>query len=235
MDTKLDPYQDYLDRWTAEGQDYSHFDRKPLGRFHTMRYAFEWYRSHNGKVVVELGTLRSFVHGGHSGCNQPHNWLWDKECPENWDWGSGMFSRMAAICLGDLHPHIHTVDIVPEHIRRCQVMTQDFAHLFSYHTCSSVEFLQRISEPVDVLYLDTGDMTPVEDTAALQAQEALLVIERSILSPTGLLVIDDVRNTTPFKYGDTSGMGKSKYSLPLLKENGFSVVMDEYQVVMTRG
>jgi len=230
----LDELKPYIERWTHEGQDYSHYEKPPLGRFYSLRYAFEYFVAMKGKTIVELGTLRSYVHGGHKGCNSSDDVLWDVTHPENWDWGSGCFSLLASLCLGEMGPHIHTVDISQEHIRRCRHMTQHLAKMFDYHVRDSIGFLQDFGQSIDLLYVDSGDMTPVEETAKHQLQEVHTVVTRGLMSKSGIIVIDDVRNTTPFKYGDTSGMGKAKLSIPFLEREGWKRYIDEYQVVMGR-
>jgi len=41
-----------------------------------------------------------------------------------------------------------------------------------------------------------------------------IIVEKNLLTPNGILLIDDVKNQTPKKFGDTSGLGKSKYAIP---------------------
>jgi hypothetical protein len=53
-----------------------------------------------------------------------------------------------------------------------------------------------------------------------------------LISPKGWILIDDVKNQTPKKFGEVSDLGKSKYALPYLLNNGFKIVMNEYQVVL---
>jgi hypothetical protein len=208
------------------------FDKVPKSRYSTFKFSFDRFRETGGKVVVELGTTRSFVHGGHKGCNTNDTAHWHPDAPEDWDWGAGFFTRVCAEDLHDLSPEIHTVDLAHDHIQRCRVITSEFP--IHYHIQDSESFLKGFPKKIDLLYLDTGDMTPIEPTAQLQLREARIIVESGVIPIGGTLLIDDVRDTTPFKFGDKSGMGKSKYSIPYLKENGFEVVMDEYQVVMRR-
>lgn len=232
----LDPYKGFLEKGTYEGQEWSSLPRTPKSRYDTFKFVFDHLHQIGGKVVVELGTTRSFCHGGLPGCNTDDLSYWNPNRPENWDWGAGFFTRMAAVSLSDLAPSIHTVDVVSSHIERCKVITEDFSHFISYHVQDSLEFLKRYdsSKKIDLLYLDTGDMTPIEPTALLQLEEVKIVVARDLISKEGLILIDDVKNTTPRKFGDLSGLGKSKYALPFLLDHGFEVVMDEYQVVLRK-
>ena len=98
----------------------------------------------------------------------------------------------------------------------------------------SEDYLKSTDKNYDIIYLDTGDMTPVEDTALLQLIEANIIVERNLLSKNGLLIIDDVRNPTPKLNGETNNLGKAKYSIPYLLEHNFEVIMDEYQVILKK-
>lgn len=235
IEAKLSPYKYYLMNGTYDGQDWSKFKHIPLSRYYTFRKAFEHFEQHHGRVIVELGTSRSFTHGGHMGCNLDDVRYWFPQNPEHWDWGAGFFTRMAAESLQHLNPKIHTIDIMAQHIQRCRVMTSDFKHMIKYHVCSSLDFLSRCkAESIDLLYLDTGDMWPIEPTAELQLAEAKILVERNVLTKDGILLIDDVRNQTPVKFGETSGLGKSKYAIPYLLEHGFEMVENEYQVILRK-
>jgi len=64
--------------------------------------------------------------------------------------------------------------------------------------------------------------------------EAKIIVERNVLSDNGLILIDDVRNCTPKLNGGISDYGKAKYSIPYFVENGYEIVMDEYQVILQK-
>ena len=103
-----------------------------------------------------------------------------------------------------------------------------------YRVCSSLDFLKVFNKKIDLLYVDTGDMTPIEPTARLQLEEAKIIVERDLLSDNGIILIDDVRNQTPKKFGETSEYGKAKYSLAYFVEHGYKIIADEYQVVLMK-
>lgn len=230
----LAQYETFLEEGTYQGQDWSRFKVIPRSRYYTFAKAFEHFERHKGRIIVELGTTRSFVHGGLPGCNLDDVKYWTPETPVNWDWGAGCFTRMAAECLAHLHPTFHTIDLARSHIERCKVITKDFNDFIQYHVCSSLDFLKNCSFKIDLLYLDTGDMWPIEPTAHLQLEEAKIIVERDLLSDNGILLIDDVRNQTPKKFGEESDLGKSKYAIPYLLEHGYEIVEDEYQVIMRK-
>lgn len=231
--TVLNKYAGYLEKGTYDGQDFSYFQPTPKSRYHSFKMAFEYFESINGKTIVELGTTRSFVHGGLVGCNSNDTRYWTPNNPENWDWGAGGFTLMASECLRHLNPKFYTVDLAWEHIERCKVMTRQYN--INYVVDDSRVFLQFLDpKSVDLLYLDTGDMTPIEPTARLQLDEARIIVERNLISDNGIIVIDDVRNPTPKKFGEKSDLGKSKYALEYLTTHGFEIIYDEYQVILKR-
>ena len=235
VESRLKPYQTYLEQGTYVGFDWSTFKTIPKSRYETYKTAFEHVASPN-KVIVELGTSRSFTHGGHPGCNLSDPKYWTPDQPENWDWGAGFFTRMAATALYDFHPQIYTVDICAEHIQRCKIITSEFKDIISYHVSSSEDFLRKCHFPngIDLLYLDTGDMTPLEPTAQLHLREAKIIVARNLIAKNGLILIDDVKNQTPKALGEKSDLGKAKYSLPFFLKHGFELVMDEYQVLLRK-
>ncbi len=198
--------------------------------------AFEHFENIKGRVIVELGTSRSYVHGGLIGCNSDNKKYWTPDEPKNWDWGAGFFTGVAADALYHLKPEFHTVDIEYLHIQRCKHMTKNFKDIMQYHVCSSLDFLRNFPDDkkIDLLYIDTGDMTPIEPTAHLQLEEAKIIVKRDLISANGIILIDDVRNQTPKKFGETSDHGKAKYSLPYFLAHGFEIVADEYQVILRK-
>jgi len=230
----LKKYEEFLEKGTYEGADFSRFTKPPKSRAYTFRIAFDHFETHGGKTIVELGTTRSFVHGGLPGCNSDDVKFWQPQNPSAWDFGAGSFTRVAIECLAHTKPHFHTVDLSKNHIERAKVITSEFSDLITYQVSSSLDFLRRCDFKIDLLYLDTGDMTPIEVTATLQLAEAQIIVERDLLSDHGIILIDDVRNQTPFMFGDTSGLGKSKYAIPFFLEHGYEIVEDEYQVILRK-
>ncbi len=231
---KLKPYKTYLENGTLEALN-GWPKNKPLprSRYYTFKKAFEHFEQNNGHIIVELGTTRSFTHGGHPGCCKSDTIYWMPEQPAFWDWGAGSFTRVAAEALDHLHPEFHTIDLDARHIQICKTITEEFPFMH-YHVTSSVDFLKNCPFQIDLLYLDTGNMTPIEPTAQLHLEEAIIIVERNLIAPNGIILIDDVRNQTPQKYGETSELGKAKYSLPYLLANGFELVEDEYQVILKK-
>jgi hypothetical protein len=236
----LDKYKKYMDEIMLNSYDYNKFyGRVPLFRFESFRKSFEIFLENNGKIIVELGTIRSFVHGGLEGCNSDDIKYWTPQNPENWDWGAGLFSLMAAEELYDRDVSIHTVDICQAHINRSKIISNKFSNKITYHVQDSVQFIEsfinRYNKKIDLLYIDTGDITPIEPTAQHQLKEAHALIKNDVLSDNGIILIDDVRNAAPIILcNETDLRGKAKYSLPYLLSNGFEILMDEYQVLLRK-
>lgn len=230
--SKLEKYRSHLEQGTYQSQNWSKFKELPKSRFYTFAKAFEHFEKNNGKIVVELGTTHSFVDGQFPGCDSNDVKYWRPNNPEFWDWGAGCFTLMACECLAHLNPEIHTIDLYSSAIQRCKVMTRSYQGIITHHVTSSEAFLENFPHKIDLLYLDTGYMNPIEPTAQLQLREVKIIVERDLLSENGLLLIDDVRNQSAI--GDISGLGKSKYSIPYLLKNGFEFVEDEYQVIMRK-
>jgi len=207
------------------------------GRMKTFRAALEPLArlppQHN-VIVVELGTSRSFVDGAFPGCNSDDRQYWNPDDISRWDYGAGLFTVMAAEFLTRNHPkfELYTVDLCPQHIERARHMTRPFASHITYVVNDSVSFLAHFKTKCDLIYLDTGDMTPIEPTAQLQLKEAQTVVNERLLNPQGYLLIDDVKNPTALRQVSGNVWGKAMYSIPFLKSKGFRVIADEYQMLL---
>ena len=233
---KLEKYKQFLEEGTYANQDWSSFSRMPLSRFYTFSKAFEHFAKNNGKIIVELGTTHSYVDGAYEGCDSNDIKYWQPNNPKVWDWGAGAFTLMASECLSHLNPIIYTVDLDRNALNRCKKMTEPYNSFINYIQSDSSSFLRKcdLVGKIDLLYVDTGYMWPIEPTANIQLAEVIEIVKRNLLSPNGIILIDDVRNQTPKKFGETSNLGKSKYAIPYLVENGFEIIEDEYQVIIQR-
>lgn len=207
------------------------FGYVPLSRYHTFKYCYENINNKNNPFILELGTSRSFVDGRFEGCNEDDIKYWEPSNPEKWDWSAGFFTKV----FSNLFPNsnFHTLDLMKSHIARCKIMNQDKDNI-TYHVSSSEDFLKNLDKKVDLLYLDTGDMTPIENTAQLHLREAKIIVERDLLAAGGIILIDDVKSVIPKQYGEKSDLGKAKYSVPYLLENGYKLLMSEYQYILKK-
>lgn len=200
--------------------------RELIGRrYETFHRTFELFLRQRGKVVVELGTSRSFVPGGVEGCmiNDPR--YWNPDDPTTWDWGSGLFTRLCAHHLGHRKPIIHSVDISTDALEISRVICEPYLHLVQYHQESSEDFLQRFAGPIDLLYMDAGEAD--EGAEELHVREARIVVERQLVPKKGLVLVDDV--DMPEGY-----VSKGEKSIPYLVENGYEILVEDYQVLLQR-
>jgi len=225
MDGAFAPY--YTDEQFIES-----YGRIPKFRYDTFKYCWDWIQEKELKTIVELGTSRSFVDGKYPGCNSDDVKFWEPDNPEIWDWSAGCFTRVFGELIQGTDIDLITVDLMSTHIARSRAMTQDLENI-EYFSMSSEEFLTSGDGQIDFLYMDTGDVTPIEPTARLHLRESEILVENDLISDNGLILIDDVRNIQS-KSQDPSDYGKAKYSIPYLQENGFEVIMDEYQVLLQR-
>lgn len=237
-DSILEKYKPYMQSafspYCSRDQFIEHFGRYPSMRYRTFKYCWDHVMKNNLKTIVEIGTSRSFVDGMFEGCNSDDTKYWQPDNCAVWDWSAGCFTRVFGELIQGTDIQLTTVDVEQRHLLRCQKMTQDLENI-SYKRASSESFLSE-SGNIDFLYMDTGDMTPIEATANLHLRESQIIVEKNLISEKGVILIDDVRNITPrVNSGEKSEYGKAKYSIPYLLENGFEIVMDEYQVVMKRG
>ena len=225
MDRAFAPYY-------TDDQFIDAYGRVPKFRYDTFKYCWDWIQEKELKTIVELGTSRSFVDGKYPGCNSDDVKFWQLDNPEIWDWSAGCFTRVFGELIQGTNIELMTVDLMPNHITRSKLMTEDLDNI-EYFVMSSEDFLSSGDGKIDFLYMDTGDVTPIEPTAKLHLRESEILIENDLISDNGLILIDDVRNIQS-KSQDPSEYGKAKYSIPYLKKNGFNVIIDEYQVLLCK-
>lgn len=226
MLTRLEKYKKYLDAGTVES---SGIDNEAISRYQSFKKCMEFLENKKNKSILELGTTRSFTDGKYEGCNSDNTFYWNKDNYSKWDWGAGCFT----LIFGQLDEiDLTTVDVCSSHIERCKFMTSSLGIQCTHVVSDSVEFLKQTDKEYAIIYLDTGDMTPIEATAQKQLEEVKIIIERKLLMPLGYLLIDDVMNKTPKEHGDDSGMGKSKYSIPYLYDKGYLALHKGYQYIL---
>lgn len=215
-----------------------------LGKRHpSVALAFERIADKKSPVIVELGSSRSYVSGGNEGCMDDDPKYWDPDRPERWDWGAGIFSRVCAEIIAGSGASLHSVDPSGRAMRIARTITTGIDANISFHQTTSTEFLGSLNEPVDLLYMDHHETC--EEGAVLHRSDSELIVEEGILAPDGVILIDDVHVHGPARERATGLLrkiagkgelhyGKGKYSIPYLREQGFRVLFEGYQVVMGR-
>ena len=202
-----------LSYYVKDEDNIKYFSRIPKSRDISFKFCLDYINNLNkkdenikddNKIILELGTSRSFTDGRFpEGCNKDDPIYWEPNNPEKWDWSAGCFTRFFSE-LTNKNVKIITVDLSPNHINRCKIMTNDYKDKIKYIVNSSENVLMNLPErSVHLLYLDTGDMTPIEHTAQLHLREAKIIVEKNILTDDGIILIDDVRHVTHKINGET--------------------------------
>ncbi len=235
---KLEQYGELLDKalsyYSSNELFEKYFNRVPKSRYHTFKYCFDEFEKNNMKTVVELGTSRSFVDGRFPGCNEDDSKYWEPNNPEKWDWSAGCFTKTASTCLSHIEGfNLHTVDLASNHIARCKVMNSNSNNI-KYYVSTSEAFLQNFNQKIDLLYLDTGDMTPIDFTAKLHLREAQIIVKKDLVNKGGIILIDDIRSCVPYEHGQGIDLGKGYLSIPYFLANGYELIMDEYQTILRK-
>jgi glycosyltransferase involved in cell wall biosynthesis len=91
-----------------------------------------------------------------------------------------------------------------------------------FHHISAADFLKTMEGQAGLIYMDHGESG--EETARLHEADAKTILERDLVKPGGLVLIDDHGADVP----------KSKYSLPLFLEAGYRVLAEGYQILLER-
>lgn len=218
--------------------------RRFLGKRHrSVALSFERIADKERPIIVELGSSRSYVSGGNEGCMDDDPRYWDPDRPERWDWGAGIFSRICAEIIAGTEASLHSVDPSEKAMRIAETITGGIDANISFHQTTSTEFLRSLREPVDLIYMDHHETC--EEGAMLHRSDAELILERGILAPDGTILIDDVHVHGLVREHATSLLrrltgkgglhhGKGKYSIPFLRERGFRIELEDYQVVLRR-
>ena len=186
---ELIKYKEYMDNAFSKKLDFSIYGKVPKFRYNTFKYCFEYFISNNLKTIVELGTSRSFVDGKYEGCMVNNKKYWDPNNPSKWDWGAGCFTLIASNCLNNYYKKFYTVDINRLSLNICKTITNNNPNINYINTSSYRYLIQCRSNSIDFLYLDTGDITPIEKFALLHLNEAKIIVRRNLISKNGIILI----------------------------------------------
>lgn len=211
------------------------YGRVPRQRDYTFNYCLNHLKKKNNINILELGTSRSFVDGKYMGACSTDPIYWNPKSIEKWDWSAGLFTKYFSDLLTENKKEFRltTVDIDKDSIDICKIITNKHPNINYMVNSSENSILNCPLKVLDLLYLDTGNLD--EETAKLHLREAKLLVKRDILKDDGLILIDDVRNPWMLLNNKTTDkLGKSKYALPYLLNNGFELVEDEYQVILKK-
>ena len=173
--------------------------------------------------IVELGSSRSYVNGGITGCLSTDKIYWQPNNPELWDWGAGVFTKVFAENLKGQNYKLYTIDPSREANSIVTTMCGQYNEV-KIDLNYSTNFLNNFNEKIDFLYMD--HMETSEQAANQHLYDAKLIIEKNLMSENGVILIDDI--------GHNIIDGKGKYSIPYLLENNYKIIIHEYQVLMVK-
>ncbi|MBI5345827.1 MAG: class I SAM-dependent methyltransferase [Chlamydiae bacterium] len=185
-----------------------HFVRKLIKptntRYKTFRTCFELMRKNNAKIIVETGTARDGLKSFKG------------------DGGSTMrFSQFAAENDGILY----SVDINKDSLEKAKSTCEPYKKHVNFIHNDSIDFLQKFSRKIDMLYLDSFDFD--ENNPTLSQKHHLKEIEAAFnkLSETSIVMIDDCN----LPHG-----GKGKLAIEFLLNKGWKIIQQDYQVILMR-
>ena len=212
------------------------YGRIPKQRDYTFSYCIDFLKNRDNIQIAELGTSRSFRDGKFPGCCSTNIKYWEPDNLKKWDWSAGIFTKYFSTVLNEIGKtfKITTVDCNKDALTISKIMCEDLKDHIDYKLCTSEEYIKnQLEKSLDILYLDTGNLD--EHTAKLHLREAKLIVKRQIIKDDGIILIDDVRNPSMLlRRGETDKLGKSKYAIPYLLENGYEMIVNEYQVVLKK-
>lgn len=185
----------------------------------------------NPYIIVELGSSRSFVNNSYLGCMSTSISYWNSTNPIQWDWGAGIFTKVFSDNLEldnfQTKYKLYTIDPDQDANFITKVMCKNNKQLIIKQTTSSY-FLQNFDQKIDFIYMDHMESTPdqLETTALTHLYDVQTIVNKDLLNPNGIILIDDV--------GHNIINGKGKYSIPFLLENNYEILIHEYQVLLKR-
>jgi hypothetical protein len=193
----------------------NHFGR----RKNTFEKSYDIIKNKESLVIVELGSSRSFVNGYISNDLK----YWNPDHPEKWDWGAGVFTKVFAENLKGNKYTLYTID--PDNNANFVVSTmcKSYDQVIIKKEYSSV-FLKQFSEKIDFLYMD--HMETSEEAALQHLEDAKIIISLDLMNDGAIILIDDI--------GANLSYGKGKYSIPYFLENGYNLLIHEYQVLLIK-
>lgn len=171
-------------------------------RYASFLFALEMLKDHTAKILVETGTSRD---GDRNFC------------------GDGGSTNIFGDWASHNHAILFTVDISPDAIANSRQSTQAYQKSINFFCMDSVKFLEEFDRPIDFLYLDSFDFdynnpTPSQEHHLFEIKAAM-----SKLHANSIVMIDDC----DLPYG-----GKGKLVIDFLKEKGWKIIHQGYQVIL---
>jgi hypothetical protein len=201
------------------------FDKRTSTFIKTYEIILKNINTDNIYNIVELGTSRSYVNGYIVGCGSTDIKYWNPLNPNIWDWGAGIFTKVFNENLHNMNYKLWSIDpsieanIISSNINdilknKNVILVNDY----------STNFLNKINFKIDLLYMDHMDSG--EEACLQHLIDAKLVIEKDLINKNGIILIDDVDKNLH----ETKG----KYSIPYLLNNGFELILHNYQALLRK-
>lgn len=194
------------------------YEKYLLQRKETFTKAYDMIKDKNNIVIVELGTSRSFKSWGIS--NDTNDW--HPFDAEKWAWSDGCFTKLFADNLMNKNYIIYTIDPCPNAIKVVKTMIGE-NNKVKILQMKSTDFLNNFNDKIDLLYMDhleSGEMA-----CKVHLQDAKIVIEKNLMKDDGIILIDDCPEDQ---------IGKGKYSIPYLLNNGYMTLIHQYQMILKK-
>lgn len=135
----------------------------------------------------------------------------------NDDYGNGNSSFIYGIFTNMYGGHLTTIDIEPDYIEACKEITKPFSSNITYICEDSLVALPKLTEPINLLYLDSLDV-PEGDATVCQMHNLMeLKLAEPLLQKGSLVLIDD---------NDMENGGKSRLTKPYLASKDWVCLLD---------
>lgn len=174
----------------------------------TFKYSLSLLDAIHAKIIIETGTSREGLHGAKSN-------------------GAAtiVFGKWAKLN----NAFLHSVDISDASVAAAQkeVDRQELKTHVKIHLSDSLLFLKDFKEKVDFLYLDSYDYSAdieVQKKSQEHHLKEFIAIEEQLHS-NSIVLIDDC---------DLPNGGKGKLVVEYMLERDWKIVMNEYQILLTR-
>lgn len=175
------------------------------GRYPTLRIALNLLLQQPTHTIVETGCIRGFS-----------------------DYGGGNSTFIFGEFIKTFGGKLITIDISPENMSTCKIATESFARNITYITEDSLNALPKLTEPIDLLYLDSFD-APEDDSDPLPCQEHNLKefkLAEPLLHKWSIVLIDD-------NFGPNNG-GKSRLTKDYMSSRGYICIFDYHQTLWVK-
>ncbi len=174
----------------------------------TFAKVLELLNNTKAKLIIETGTSRQGLRGAK---------------------GDGASTIVFGKWAKENKAKMHSVDINETSVNeaRKEVMQQKLSDAVEVHLSDSLEFLKSVTEPVDFLYLDSYDYSADVEVQKKSQEHHLLEFKaiENQLHDQSIVLIDDCK---------LPNGGKGKTAIAYMKQNGWKVLLNKYQVLLVR-